>query len=86
MPRLNAPEYQLLRRLLVDARESAGLSQAEVAGRLGRAQTFVSKYELGDRRLDVIDYLQVCDSIGADPIALLRTVWVKTKSGRALAG
>lgn len=81
MPRLNAPDYQLLRKLLVEAREAAGLSQSEVAGQLGRAQTFVSKYELGDRRLDVIDFLQVCESIGADPIAILRRVWVRTRGG-----
>jgi transcriptional regulator with XRE-family HTH domain len=83
VPRLNAPDYQLLRKLLVEAREKAGLSQADVAGQLGRAQTFVSKYELGDRRLDVIDFLQVCDSIGADPISILRSVWVRTRGSRA---
>jgi ribosome-binding protein aMBF1 (putative translation factor) len=41
--RLNSPEYQCLRQLLVEAREQAGLSQAEVAQKLKRAQSFVSK-------------------------------------------
>lgn len=77
MPRLNSPEYQLLRRLLVEAREHAGLSQAQVAGTIGRAQSFVSKYELGDRRLDVIEFLHVCDCLGIDPAKLLKRVWVR---------
>lgn len=74
MARTTAPEYQTLRALLVQAREEAGLSQAEVAERLGRAQTFVSKYELGDRRLDVIDYLRVCDVLGIDPGKSLKRI------------
>lgn len=68
------PEYQLLRQFLVEARERAGLTQTQVAQRLQRAQSFVSKYELGERRLDVIDFVQVCDCLGVDPGELLRQV------------
>lgn len=77
MPRLNSPDNQLLRRLLLEAREVAGLSQTEVAAKLGRAQTFVSKYELGERRLDVIEYLAVCDALRIDPLALLKQIWLR---------
>lgn len=63
---LNTPEYLRLRQLLIEAREVAGLTQAQVASRLGRAQSFVSKYELGERRLDVIDFIRVCASLGVD--------------------
>jgi transcriptional regulator with XRE-family HTH domain len=69
--------------LLVEAREQAGLSQAEVAQKLKRAQSFVSKYELGDRRLDVVDFMLVCDSIGVNPVDVLRQVWVAARRKRS---
>jgi transcriptional regulator with XRE-family HTH domain len=69
---LNSPVYAQLRALLVQAREDAGLTQAEVAKRLRRVQSFVSKYELGERRLDVVDFIAVCDCLGVDPADVLR--------------
>ncbi|WP_325376188.1 helix-turn-helix transcriptional regulator [Dokdonella sp.] len=71
---LNSPVYAQLRALLIEAREEAGLTQAEVAKRLRRVQSFVSKYELGERRLDVVDFIAVCDCLGVDPADLLRQV------------
>ena len=79
MSRLNDPKYHLLRRLLLEAREAADLSQAQVADKLGRAQSFVSKYELGDRRLDVIEFLHVCDELKVNPVDVLRRVWLKRR-------
>lgn len=52
---IHGKEYQALLRLLRAARLEAGLTQVEVAQRLGRPQSFVSKTELGERRLDPID-------------------------------
>lgn len=69
---LNSPTYLRLRALLIEARERAGLTQAEVAQRLGRVQSFVSKYEQGERRLDVVDFLAVCECLTVDPVDLLR--------------
>lgn len=66
--------YTELRALLVEARERAGLTQADVAERIGRVQSFVSKYEQGERRLDVVDFLAVCDCLGVSPETLLRRV------------
>ncbi len=71
---LNSPVYTQLRTLLIESRERAGLTQAEVAKRLRRVQSFVSKYELGERRLDVVDFIAVCDCLGVDPADLLRQV------------
>lgn len=71
---LNSPVYAQLRVLLIEAREAAGLTQADVATRLGRVQSFVSKYELGERRLDVVDFIAVCDCLGVDPSKLLSEV------------
>ena len=71
---LNSPVSARLRALLIEAREEAGLTQAEVAKSLRRVQSFVSKYELGERRLDVVDFIAVCDCLGVDPAELLRQV------------
>lgn len=50
--------------LLRQIRREANLSQAEVAQRLGLPQSFVSKYELGERRLDVLEIRQICKAVG----------------------
>ncbi len=67
-------EYQRLLRLLVEARTSAKLTQSEVAARLVRPQSFVSKYERGERRLDVVEFFRVSHAVGADPYRMLRSL------------
>src|SRR5215469_4373107 len=51
--------YKRLRELLVKARKSAGLTQTDLAVRLKRPQSFVSKYERGERRLDLVEFGEV---------------------------
>jgi len=63
-----------LRELLTEARSKAGLTQLDVASRLERPQSFVSKYESGERRLDVVEFLEVCTAVQADPGKVLRQV------------
>ncbi len=53
-----------LRTLLRNVRIEAGLRQVDLAGRLGQPQSFVSKYEAGERRLDVVELEQVCAACG----------------------
>jgi transcriptional regulator with XRE-family HTH domain len=57
-------EYQQLCTLLRQLRREAGLTQVDVAKRLDVPQSFVSKYESGERRLDVIELRHVAESIG----------------------
>jgi transcriptional regulator with XRE-family HTH domain len=64
---LHTPEYELFRALLVAAREKSGLTQAAVSGKLGRPQSYVAKYEGGERRLDVVEFVEVCTVLGIDP-------------------
>lgn len=65
-------DYEGFRLLLIEARNSAGLTQIDLARKLGRPQSFVSKYERGERRLDVIEFLEVARAIGIDPRHLIR--------------
>lgn len=52
-------------------RKAAGITQVELAERLGKPQSFVSKIERGERRLDVIEFCQVAEALGQYPAALL---------------
>jgi transcriptional regulator with XRE-family HTH domain len=66
-----ADTYQALLARLAAARRAAGLSQAEVARRLDRPQSFVSKYERGERRLDVVELIEVCRALELDAASLV---------------
>ena len=55
---LHAPRHQALAALLVEKRKKAGLTQAVVAMRLGRHQSFVATVESGQRRIDVIELIE----------------------------
>ncbi len=50
--------------LLRQRREDADITQVEMARRLGVLQSFVSRYETGERKLDAFDLLRVCDELG----------------------
>jgi transcriptional regulator with XRE-family HTH domain len=65
-------EYIKLRKLLVDARRKGGLTQADLAIRLKRPQSFVSKYERGERRLDLVEFRDVANALGVDPVRFLQ--------------
>ena len=58
--------------LLRGIRVDAGLTQSELASRLARDQTFVSKYESGERRLDILELREVCQAIGTDFVTFIR--------------
>ncbi|MEU0468917.1 helix-turn-helix transcriptional regulator [Amycolatopsis sp. NPDC006131] len=64
-------EYQQLCRLLRELRQEAGLTQVQVAERLGVPQSFVSKYESGERRLDVVEMYYICKALNTRIIDLL---------------
>jgi transcriptional regulator with XRE-family HTH domain len=60
--------------MLAIARERQGLTQAELASRLGKPQSFVSKYESGERRLDVMEFVFVCDALGVEASVLFNSI------------
>jgi transcriptional regulator with XRE-family HTH domain len=57
---------------LIVARKAANLTQAELGQLIGRRQTFVSKVELGERRLDVAEFIKMSRAMGIDPYQLMR--------------
>lgn len=69
---IHTTRYRFLRDFLTEARKSQGLSQESLAEKLGRVQTFVSKYERGERRLDVVELLDVAEALQLDASDLIR--------------
>jgi transcriptional regulator with XRE-family HTH domain len=63
--------HQRLQRALIDARREANLTQVQLAKRLRRPQSFVSDYERGQRRLDVVELLEITRVLKLDPHELI---------------
>ena len=70
----HSAEYDRFREAMIEARRGSGLSQEALADLLGKPQSFVSKYERGERRLDVIEFLHLCDCLGVEAAAILGRV------------
>ena len=68
---LHRRQYDIFRKLLVDTRRSSGLTQDDVAKALSKPQSFVSKYERGERRLDFTEAIEICAALSLDPHALI---------------
>ncbi|MCK1362205.1 helix-turn-helix transcriptional regulator [Bradyrhizobium sp. 199] len=69
---LKSAEYARLIALLVATRHMAGIRQQALAKKLRKPQSFVAKYEGGERRLDVVEFIAIAEALGADPLKLLR--------------
>lgn len=65
-------QYKVFLEVLVEARNSRNLRQVTVAKRLNKPQSFVSKYESGERRLDVVEFFAVAKALEENPLALLK--------------
>lgn len=65
-------EYQFFRELLIKARKNANLSQRKLSAKLGMSSSFVGKYELGERRLDVIELIWILQVLKVDSCNFIR--------------
>lgn len=66
-----SPDYRRAIDQIKAAREAAGLSQRDVARRLGKPVSFVNKIELLERRLDIVEFVVLARAIGIEPHVLL---------------
>lgn len=71
---LRTEAHQVLIQELKRARHAAGLSQQQVADVLGVRQSYVAKVELGERRIDVVEFLQFVNAVGASWPDILKRV------------
>jgi transcriptional regulator with XRE-family HTH domain len=61
-----SPAYRRLRDWLIASRQSQSLTQVQLAEKLGRPQSFVSKYERGERRLDFVEVFEIAEVLRVD--------------------
>ncbi len=72
-------EYDEMLSLLRRIRQEAGLGQEELSRRLGQSATYIVKIEQGTRRLDLIEFFQIADALGRDPLELVAQLRAKKK-------
>lgn len=69
---IHSTEQEWLRRYFVSQRKQLGLSQRELADKLGVIASFISKIETGDRRLDVVEFIRYCQGLELDAESVIR--------------
>lgn len=79
---LFSPTYRRFLDCLKQARDDARLTQVEVASKLKRPQSYVSKCEQGERRVDVAEFLEFCEVYGVDAGDFLKQVKSKRRARR----
>jgi len=66
--------YAALRDALTAARKAAGITQQQLADKLQKPQSFVAKYENGERRLDMAEFMTIAEELGINPIKILKSL------------
>jgi transcriptional regulator with XRE-family HTH domain len=67
-------EYRVIREAVIQARRGAGLSQAELAARLGKAKSHVAMIERGQRRIDSLELYAMAQAFGLEPAAFFARI------------
>jgi transcriptional regulator with XRE-family HTH domain len=64
-------DYATVVAAIVEARKAAGVTQVELAARLKKTQSFISKIERRERRIDVLEFVAIARALGLGPASLL---------------
>ena len=71
---LGTARHHALVAMLIEARERAGMTQTELAKRLGEYQSFVARLESGQRRIDVVELIELASALDFDAPTMVRDV------------
>jgi len=82
---IHTKRHRRLVELLVAERKARKIRQQRLARRLRRHQSWVARLESGQRRIDVVEYLELADAIGFDPVRVLRKVRAVARGPRSPA-
>ncbi|TPN47936.1 helix-turn-helix transcriptional regulator [Mesorhizobium sp. B1-1-9] len=69
---LGTLRHKALITMLIEKREASGLTQTELAEKLGEYQSFVARLESGQRRVDVVEFIDLAKILGFDPAAAIK--------------
>lgn len=67
---LHTPAYTALLRTLIDTRKRSGMTQQDVADRLGKPQSYIAKVEGAERRLDIVEFVALAKAMDENPTAV----------------
>jgi hypothetical protein len=81
---IHSTQYSRLLKLLVSERRRVGMTQVQLAIALNKPQSFISKLEKGERRIDLIEFLSITTELGIDPCTIIRHLeeGIADRSGR----
>ena len=71
---ISPADYLVVGTALATARQHANITQVELARRLGKPQSFVSAYEAGKRRVDLVEFMVIVRALGADPVKIFAEI------------
>lgn len=71
---VHSEQYKKVLDWLIAARKDAGLTQQQVADQLGKPQSFVAKYEGGERRLDIVEFVEIAKLLSVGPEDAIRLI------------
>lgn len=71
MKSIHSDDYQLFVALIIEARRAAGLTQSELSQKINKPQSFISKYERAERRLDFVEVITICEALQLNPFTFL---------------
>ena len=71
---LRSGMHRALIAVVVEARNNAGLTQRALAARLKRSDSFVWKFEAGERQLKVLEFIEIAEVLGVEPDELIRRI------------
>lgn len=80
------PEYRVLIDCLKACRLQSNMTQQELANLLGCSQTYISKYEQGQKRLDIIEVRKICSCLGVGLVELISEFEERLKTGGSAHG
>ena len=71
---LGTARHKALVAMLIEARERAGMTQTDLANRLGEYQSFVARLESGQRRVDVVELIELAGILGFDAPSMVQAL------------
>lgn len=71
MTSVYSTEYQMVIKVLREARVAGHITQEELGKALGRPQSFIAKVENGERRLDIVEFVYLCRLVNLDPVNII---------------
>lgn len=74
MKHLRSVKHRALIAAIVEARETAGLTQRQLAAKLKRSNSFVWKIEAGERRVETLEFMEIAEALGLRPDEMMRDV------------